>query len=53
LGANGTIIPVDLKLCTPPQAPTGLVPFTDGAPVSAADFDNAFPYLKTPLPGAP
>ena len=30
----------------------GNVPFTDGAPVSAADFDTTFPYLTTPLPGA-
>jgi hypothetical protein len=43
---------VDLHLCTPDNAPVGNVPFTDGAPVSASDFDNAFPYLTTPLPGA-
>jgi hypothetical protein len=28
------------------------VPFTDGAPVSAADFDVQFPYLKAPLGGS-
>jgi len=39
-------------LCTPANAPVGNVPFTDGAPVSAADFDTTFPYLTTPLPGA-
>ena len=43
---------MDLKLCTPANAPLGQVPFTDGAPVSAADFDTRFPYLTTPLPGA-
>ena len=43
---------VDLGLCTPANAPVGNVPFTDGAPVSAADFDTAFPYLTTPLPGS-
>ena len=43
---------VDLRLCTPAHAPLGLAPFTDGAPVSAADFDTTFPYLTTPLPGA-
>jgi len=43
---------VDLKLCKPENAPLGQVPFTDGAPVSAADFDQTFPYLATPLPGA-
>jgi len=43
---------VDLKLCAPAAAPLGLVPFTDGAPVDAGDFDAEFPYLATPLPGA-
>lgn len=27
--------------------------YTDGVMGSAADFDNAFPYLKTPMPGSP
>ena len=44
--------PTDLQLCKPSDAPVGNVAFTDGAPVSAADFDTSFPYLKTPLPGA-
>ena len=48
LGGNS----VDLGLCTSANAPLGTVPFTDGAPVSAADFDTTFPYLSTPLPGA-
>lgn len=43
----------NLGLCTPNDAVVGTVPFTDGAPISDADFDNAFPYLKTPLAGAP
>jgi hypothetical protein len=47
---NGT--PTDLGLCKPSDAPVGNAPFTDGAPVSAQDFDTAFPYLRTPLPGA-
>ena len=47
---NGT--PTDLGLCTPANAPVGNAPFTDGAPVSAQDFDLEFPYLRTPLPGA-
>ena len=34
------------------QAAVGNVPFTDGAPISAADFDETFPYLRTPIPGA-
>ena len=44
--------PTDLGLCKPSDAPVGNVAFTDGAPVSAADFDAKFPYLVTPLPGA-
>jgi hypothetical protein len=44
--------PTDLGLCKPADAPLGQVAFTDGAPVSAADFDTQFPYLRTPLPGA-
>jgi hypothetical protein len=44
--------PVELKLCSPADAPVGGVPFTDGAPVDARDFDDRFPYLTTPLPGA-
>lgn len=35
------------------SAPSGQLPLTDGALVNAAQFDNAFPYLKTPTPGSP
>jgi hypothetical protein len=44
--AMGVLLPVD-------QAPAGQLPLTDGATESAADFDETFPYLKTPLPGSP
>jgi Domain of unknown function (DUF4331) len=47
---NGT--QTNLGLCAPADAPVGTAPFTDGAPVTAADFDTTFPYLKTPNPGA-
>ena len=47
---NGT--PTNLGLCAPADAPVGTAPFTDGAPLSAADFDTRFPYLRTPNPGA-
>ena len=40
-------------LLPPEQAPAGQLPLTDGAAQSASDFDEAFPYLKTPLPGSP
>jgi len=43
----------DLGICTPASAPTGLVAYTDGAPISARELGNAFPYLTTPIPGAP
>jgi len=31
----------------------GNAPFTDGVTQSAAQFDNAFPYLTTPISGSP
>lgn len=45
--------PTDLGLCKPSDAPTGLAAFTDGAPSSASNILNAFPYLNAPLRGAP
>ena len=51
IGANGAA--TNLGLCATTDAPVGNVAFTDGAPVSALDFDQTFPYLKTPLPGSP
>ncbi len=39
--------------CAPADAPAGSLPFTDGATVAASDFDAAFPYLTTPIPGSP
>lgn len=38
---------------TPSQAPSGALPFTDGAYVDETFFNDAFPYLKTPIPGSP
>jgi hypothetical protein len=34
-------------------APSGQLPYTDGALVSATEFRTSFPYLNTPLSGAP
>jgi len=51
IGTNGA--PTNLGLCTPANAPVGAAAFTDGAPISAASFGTAFPYLNTPLPGSP
>ncbi len=40
-------------LLTATQAPDGQLPYTDQAFVDAGMFDQTFPYLRTPLPGAP
>ncbi len=39
--------------CGPEDAPSGTLPYTDGARQHDGQFDNAFPYLRTPLPGSP
>ncbi len=51
IGEGGA--PANLGLCAPEDAPVGFVPFTDGAPLSAADLNDTFPYLLTPYPGSP
>jgi hypothetical protein len=51
LGDNGA--GVNLGLCSPEDAVTGAVPFTDGAPLDATELNNGFPYLLTPYPGSP
>ena len=35
------------------DAPSGQLPFTDGAFVNADMFGETFPYLNSPLPGSP
>lgn len=35
------------------DAPSGQLPYTDGAPIKATDFRSTFPYLNTPIPGSP
>ena len=40
-------------LLPPADAPDGQLPYTDGAIQQADQFDDTFPYLKTPLPGSP
>jgi hypothetical protein len=44
---------INLGICAPGDAPVGNAPFTDGAPLTAADVANSFPYLLTPIPGSP
>jgi hypothetical protein len=41
------------KLLSADVAPSGQLPFTDGATVDASKFDAHFPYLGTPIPGSP
>jgi hypothetical protein len=43
--AMGALLPVA-------DAPSGQLPFTDGAVTKATNFRNKFPYLNTPIPGA-
>ena len=50
--AMGLLCHLDLGLCTPDEAPSGDLPYTDGALQNAMQFDMHFPYLTTPLPGA-
>ena len=42
-----------LGLCQPSDAPTGMIAFTDGAPVHDTDVQAVFPYLNAPIPGSP
>jgi hypothetical protein len=42
-----------LGLCQPSDASTGMVAYTDGAPIHDTDTQNAFPYLNAPIPGSP
>ena len=42
---------INLGLCKPKQASVGNVAFTDGAPISATELKNAFPYLNDPIRG--
>lgn len=38
--------------CSSSDAPAGAAPLTDGAAIDDSVFDNFFPYLTTPIPGA-
>ncbi|MEP7131406.1 MAG: DUF4331 domain-containing protein [Sphingomicrobium sp.] len=46
-------MPTQLGLCKPSDAPTGLVAYTDGAPLNAGYVMDRFPYLNPALRGAP
>lgn len=49
----GKLCHLSLSLCVMENAPVGNQAFTDGAPISAQDFDESFPYLKSPIAGSP
>ena len=53
---RGQIIPPappTLGMCDPNDASSGLLPITDGTYVGPGQFGDAFPYLRTPIPGSP
>ena len=51
--AMGLLCHLGLNLCTPEQATSGNLPYTDGVLQSAEQFSDSFPYLMTPLAGSP
>jgi hypothetical protein len=46
-------LPATISGCTPADAPSGTLPYTDGVLQDASQFDSVFPYLRSPLPGSP
>ena len=50
---RGQLLPRSGRVCAPGDAPSGLLPLTDGALQNASQFGDAFPYLTTPIRGAP
>jgi hypothetical protein len=51
--AMGVLCHLDLGLCVPDDALSGTLAYTDGAVQNAAQFDDVFPYLTTPVAGSP
>ncbi|TXH68663.1 MAG: DUF4331 domain-containing protein [Thiothrix sp.] len=51
--AMGLLCHLGLNLCTPEEATSGNLPYTDGVLQSAEQFTASFPYLTTPLAGSP
>ena len=48
----GVLCHQGLGVCDPEDAPSGLLPFTDQVRQDASLFDQAFPYLRSPIPGS-
>lgn len=53
MGVLCTLDALEMFGCVPADAPAGGLLYTDGVTGSAADYDEAFPYLTTPLAGSP
>lgn len=51
--AMGAVCYAGLGVCEPADAPSGDLPYTDGAMQEASQFDITFPYLTTAVPGSP
>ena len=51
--AMGLLCHLGLGLCDPADALAGLAPITDGVEQRPDQFDNAFPYVTTPISGSP
>lgn len=51
--AMGLLCHLGLNLCTPEQAASGNLPYTDGVLQTAEQFSDSFPYLTTPIAGSP
>jgi hypothetical protein len=49
----GVLCHAGLGLCEPNDAPDGTLPYTDQTYQGADQFDEAFPFLTTPIPGSP
>ena len=49
----GVLCHLNLGLCKPEDAPSGDLPYTDGAIQNATQFYEVFPYLTTPVSGSP
>ena len=50
--AMGLLCHLHVGLCTPEEALSGDLPYTDGAIQNAGQFDDVFPYLTTPVSGS-
>jgi len=51
--AMGVLCTLNMGGCTPGDAPSGSLHYTDGAYTSDAFFAAEFPYLRAPLKGSP